>query len=290
MKRSVKYRCCAVIAVAAALLAVFVAGTPEPHVLESEVEAEKPEPSVLENEVEADVDCLPVHICWDGENYYWTGEKVYEDLLCPDVAGTILSVVSLGEPVTENGQTNIQELREGDTVRQTAYGDAIAVCVEDEWMWLERWGMLGPEEIFYIPKNEWRPFLKEGAEECAGVTLTAEQAAVDAESFEGAPHLALVLKNDSDHAVSYCRGAVYVLKEIDGQWCFWFGQTDPGDAQENPYVIAPSQKERFLAPLATAFPKTERDAGTYRVGLYVDCGSGEGKTARAFIYTELTIR
>lgn len=240
----------------------------------------------------------PPTVQWDDKRYRWMASRVYEDLLCPDVAGVISEVVDGADPITENGQTNIPMLSEGDRIRRTAYGDAIAVFVEGRWIWLMLAKPLGeelePDEIFYIPQNVWRPFVPdEGSERSAGVTLAAEQAVMDAETFAGAPHIALVLKNNSDHAISYRRGDLYVLKEVDGEWCFWFGQTEPGDVYwDIADVIPPSQEERFLAPLAEAIPETERAAGTYRVGMYVDCDavtSGYDDGGRVFVYTELTI-
>lgn len=240
----------------------------------------------------------PPMVRWDDKDYWWTGSRVYEDLLCPDVAGVISEVVDAADPITENGQTNIPMLSEGTKIRRTAYGDAIAVFVEDKWVWLRLYKPLGeplePDEIFYIPQNVWRPFVPdEGAQRSAGVSLIAEQAVMDAESFEDAQYLALVLKNDLDHPVSYRRGDLYVLKEVDGEWCFWLGQEEPGNVYwEDAYVIPAAQEERFLAPLARAIPKTVRAAGTYRVGMYVDCDavtSGYDDGGRVFVYTEVVV-
>lgn len=93
----------------------------------------------------------PPCIKWDGTYYYWTGEEVYEDLLCPDAVGTISSVVGATDPVSENGQTNISKIKEGAEIRRTAYGDAIAVFVEGRWVWFELYAVERPEDYFYVP-------------------------------------------------------------------------------------------------------------------------------------------
>lgn len=93
----------------------------------------------------------PLCIKWDGTYYYWTGEEVYEDLLCPDAVGTISSVVGATDPVSENGQTNISKIKEGAEIRRTAYGDAIAVFVEGRWVWFELYAVERPEDYFYVP-------------------------------------------------------------------------------------------------------------------------------------------
>lgn len=93
----------------------------------------------------------PLGIKWDDTYYYWTGEEVYEDLLCPDAVGTISSVVGATDPVSENGQTNISKIKEGAEIRRTAYGDAIAVFVEGRWVWFELYAVERPEDYFYVP-------------------------------------------------------------------------------------------------------------------------------------------
>lgn len=259
-------------------------------------------------------------IRWDDKDYFWSDSRIYEDLLCPDAVGVITEVMNGGGPVTKNGQTNISGLCEGDEIRRTVCGDALAVFVEDKWVLFERWGPLGPDEVFYISKNVWQPVvLDEGAEEYVGVTLSAEQAVMDAEAFSEEPYIALVLKNDSDYEVSYQRGGVYALKEVDGEWCFWFGEAESENVWlgedmwwEAPYVLLPSQTERFLAPLKR---KETLEPGTYRLGMYVSYDpktdvshpadsdtdqtgmhvdddaevSEKGGGRRAFVYTEVVL-
>lgn len=279
MKRNRKNMVCAMLLIMAAVLLIAFAAA----------EAGPREPEL--SEVESDTDCFPLCIKWDGKDYYWTEEKVYEDLLRPETAGTISAVVH--GALTENGQTNIPGL-EGAEIRRTAYGDAIAVFVEGEWMWLERRGegAPAPEDVFYIPKNSWRMFKPDkDALKYKGVTLAAEQEVVEAEAFFQEGHVALLLKNDSENEISYCRSAIYVLKEIDGEWHYWLGERGPEDTAEDSYVVPPSGEQRFLAPMERVFPKAVREAGTYRLGMYVDCADQTGSDAgRAFVFAELTVK